>query len=522
MVTLLRFLLAGAALLALSYHTFASWTLMSRMVWKDDAVRRPWRMLPGTPFIRDVGPEAARIGIQAGDELVSLQGRRYEGLTDFEIVLAGRSPGDHLQVEWLREGHEFAGTLTLETLGRPQSMSLAATGLLVSFVTPVACLAVGFGVVFLRPRDPRAWIVWLMTISFANLGFYSFAQFPNAASWLTDLTVIYRMMTSALWGVSMLLFAIYFPDRLLFDRRHSWLKWVLILPLVLNAAGLSAMRYREYEDHSSFGWLARFYESVGESPFWLTAISIGVFFFVLGYRTGTEEGKDAKRRLRLIQIGMTVSLTPTFLLLVTGMAIGRDPFTSFPIWIVAPSLVLLVIYPLTMFYVIVIERALGVSFFVRQGLQYALARRGVMVMQIIVAAVTLYLAANAVADPSSRQGERVGVLGILLAFLFVGQRAADRLRGWLDRKFFRGAVDAERVLSELGDSVRTIRDTPPLLERVADVLRETLHIDHVEMLLKGEGGLQPAYVTGSGQWAELRLPLHGCCHKRFPTWTGSN
>jgi sigma-B regulation protein RsbU (phosphoserine phosphatase) len=507
MVRLLRVLLAAAALLALSYHALASWTLMSRMVWRDDAVRRPWRMMPGAPFIRDVAPEAAEIGLRAGDELVALEGRRYEGLTDLEVALAGRAPGEKLRVEWLRDGQAFQGTVTLRALGRPRSVSLAVTGLLVSFFTPAACLIVGFGVVFLRPRDPRAWIVWLMMVSFANLGFYSFAQFPDAPRWVTDLTLIYRMMTSALWGVAMLLFALYFPDRLPFDRRHPWGKWLLILPLVLNAIGLSAMRYREYEDHTAFGGLAQFYERAGLAPFWLTAVSVGVFFSILGYRASTERRPDARRRLRLIQIGMTVSLTPTFLLLVAGLAAGKDPFTSFPVWLVIPSLVLLGIYPLTMFYVIVIERSLGVEFFVRMGLRYAFAQQAVRVVQVVLGAVALYLAANALSDPGARQVDRVATLGFLLLFLVAGQRLTRSLRDWLDRKFFRSAVNTERVLAELGESVRTIRETPSLLRRVADVLRETLHIDHVEMFLSGEGQMRPAYATGAGGVAELRLPL---------------
>lgn len=64
------------------------------------------------------------------------------------------------------------------------------------------------------------------------------------------------------------------------------------------------------------------------------------------------------------------------------MSLGKDPFTSFPVRLVAPCLIFLLLYPLTMFYVIVFERALGVGFFVRQGLQYALAQRGVRVMQV--------------------------------------------------------------------------------------------------------------------------------------------
>jgi hypothetical protein len=122
MVTLVRILLAAAAAIALSYHGFASWTLLTRTLWNEEAVQRPWRMMPGTPMVREVGPEAAEIGMKAGDEVVAVAGHQYYGLTDLEIALAGRRPGDKLAVEWLRGGSEFEGTLTLAPIGEARSV----------------------------------------------------------------------------------------------------------------------------------------------------------------------------------------------------------------------------------------------------------------------------------------------------------------------------------------------------------------------------------------------------------------
>lgn len=507
MVTIVRILLAVLAFSALGYHFAASWTLLTRVVWNEQAVARPFRALPGTPFVREVSPAALEIGLRSGDEILQLDGIDYGGLADYEQILSRHRPGEALKVRWLREAKTFEGEVLLEATPEKQSGAFRFVSPIVSLITPAACLIVGFGVVLIRPRDPRAWIVWLMMVSFANLGFYSVAQLPKVPHWIAVTSIAYRMMTSALWGVAMLLFALYFPDRLEIDRTHPWLKWIAVGPLLLNAIGITAMRYREYEDHTAFLWLAKFYEEAGSTPFWLVAASVGAFFFILGYRRGTEQRADARRRLKLIQIGMTVGLTPTFLLLVAGLWKGQDPFTTFPAWVVVTSLALLVLYPITMFYVIVMERALDVSVVVRQSLQYALAQRAVMVVQVIAGAVVLAMAANAIANSEGRRVERLQVIVIALLLLFAGQRLAAWLRGWLDRRFFRGAVDAERMLSNLGESVRTIRETPSLLKRVADVLRETLHVEHIEMMLAGAEGMRPAYETGSGNVTELRVPL---------------
>ena len=47
------------------------------------------------------------------------------------------------------------------------------------------------------------------------------------------------------------------------------------------------------------------------------------------------------------------------------------------------------------------------------------------------------------------------------------RRAAEAVRRWLDRRFFREAYNAEQILGELASKVRTIVETRPLLETVA-------------------------------------------------------
>jgi len=59
-----------------------------------------------------------------------------------------------------------------------------------------------------------------------------------------------------------------------------------------------------------------------------------------------------------------------------------------------------------------------------------------------------------------------------------------KLQKWLDRRFFREAYDAERVLNELAEEVRRYTETEPLLETVARCIAETLHVDQIAMMLR--------------------------------------
>ena len=76
----------------------------------------------------------------------------------------------------------------------------------------------------------------------------------------------------------------------------------------------------------------------------------------------------------------------------------------------------------------------------------------------------------------------------------------DWLRTWTDRHFFRDAYNAEQILSELSEEVRTIVDTHSLLETVSRRIAESLHVPRVAALMNGSGPYTPAYALG---YAEL-------------------
>ncbi len=504
--TNLRILLTLLATGAFAYQFYSAWALLNEVVWNPQRVQRPWHMQTGTSAVRETGPAADAAGLRAGDQILALAGEPYDGLNDFERALNSRRPGDSLKVRWRSAERVREGVLRLDAVSQSQTWVGSVVAVVVNLLTPAACLIVGFGVALIRPLDRKAWIVWLMMVSFANVVIFDVIS-SRVPDWLNGVATVYRPVAASMWGLSMVLFAIYFPARFVGDRKAPWLKYVLIAPLVLNAVGTAALTYREFEDYSAFGWVAAVYGEARWVPFWLNAIAIGVFFAVLGWRGGTEQQPDAKRRLRIIRWGMSIGLTPIFFVMIAGQMLGRDSFSTFPPWIVLPSLLLLVFYPLTMFYVIVVERALDLQVVVRQGLQYALAQRSVIVLQVLLAAFAMTMAASVISDADARRPERLQALALAALFLVAGRRIFAKAQSWIDKRFFREAVSAERVLTELGDSVRTIHETPSLVKRVAEVVRDTLHVDQVAVLLAGHGGMTPAYETGTRMVEELRLPL---------------
>ena len=113
-------------------------------------------------------------------------------------------------------------------------------------------------------------------------------------------------------------------------------------------------------------------------------------------------------------------------------------------------------FPLTLAYVIVVYRAMDIRVVVRRGLQYALATRAIRVLQFLV---TMAVITVAVYVPTTTlwSGPR-RFLAIALGAVLMSRlgKGADWLRAWTDRRFFRDAYNAELILSDLGEKVRTI------------------------------------------------------------------
>ena len=57
---------------------------------------------------------------------------------------------------------------------------------------------------------------------------------------------------------------------------------------------------------------------------------------------------------------------------------------------------------------------------------------------------------------------RFAILAFGLLIVLLLRQAGEKLRSWTDRRFFREAYDAEQVLTELSDQVRTFINTDSL------------------------------------------------------------
>jgi phosphoserine phosphatase RsbU/P len=461
-----------------------------------------WPIVPtyvhGQPLSEFANDEAKHAGVKENDILLAVDGKPLTGLAVFGEAMRLAKPGESVSLTVQTPGDSSSRTVSVPLVQRRQPANLlAAIPLLcIKLVLPVFCLLLGTWVVAVRPREISAWLLFFI------MQFFSVTSGAGSESWgpvVRDLAQIYRDTLLNGWPIAMLLFGLYFPEPFPEKeaRRWNWTKWTLI-PLLVVISVLSVIEsIGHLEDFSSVASLSLFLERISRVVFVIAFLSTGCFFAATAAKLGAAVTPDAKRRLRLLYWGTTLSMAPACVLFITQAIKGGGYVEKiFPEWFVLTALVLMIFFPITLAYVIVVHRALDVRMVVRQGLQYTLATKGTRIVQILLIVVLITTAVKLMENPALSTPHRLMVIAVLALAIVSLRKIAVRLRAWIDHRFFRDAYNSEQILASLGDEVRTIVETKPLLERVTGKIVESLHVPRVAVLLPQGGFFRPAYALG--------------------------
>jgi phosphoserine phosphatase RsbU/P len=447
-------------------------------------------------------PEAEAAGLKFGDVVLSVNGRPIDGVVTYYGALRQARAGDRLRVQVRAQGSTVVRDLAIVL--QPYSSTPGATGLsayidlaLGLVALPVLCVALGFWVAAMRIRDPSAWLLLVVLLSLACFVGFSVTAHGDLGrdTFLLPLFAAFGVFFSLIAAPALMLFGVVFPERLELDRRFPFLKWLVIghltlfTTLVSIAVGLSM-------HHLAWGRLLKKPVELltgVEGDFGAAVQLLALIACVgsLGWKTLTAPSRDAKRRLLLLDCGAVAGAVALFTMVVVGRWTA-----GLPRWSILPLFAMLLAFPLTMAYAIVAHRAMDVRVVIRQGVQYVLARGGIRAIQLaLIIGVSIE-----VSQLIARGGfMSVGLMIVIVAgFATLLRRFADRLRLWVDRRFFREAYEADAILGDLANRVRTMVEVGPLLEIVARRIADSLHVPHIAVLLNEGGTYQLAYALGYG------------------------
>ncbi|HMD39515.1 MAG TPA: SpoIIE family protein phosphatase [Candidatus Acidoferrum sp.] len=451
----------------------------------------------GQPSLQFVISSARQAGLQNNDILLAVNGRPLTGLAVYGEAIRASKPGDPLRIEFRRPAETSARSvsLQLQRASAPGFSLPAASILAIKLVVPTFCILIGFWVAAVRPRDPSAWCLLVIML------FFSVYYSAGVESWgptVRDVAEAYRVGVSNLWPLAMLLFGVYFPEPLP-EKDPAWWKWsktIIITVLLISCAANVIASVGQFENFASVASLYSFLDRFGIIDFLLAFAAIGTFFSSISVKMGKAVTPDARRRLKLLYTGSSISMGPACVLFVGQNIKGGQLEQIFPEWFVLSALTMMLLFPITLAYVIVVHRAMDVRVVIREGLQYALAKAGVRVLQVGIGAIVLAVAIQLALDPQRSRPQRFIPIAFGIAIVVRMRSGADRIRQWIDRRFFRDAYGAEQILESLSEEVRTIIEKHPLLERVATRLSESLHVPRVAVLLEENGCYRPAFALG--------------------------
>src|SRR3989441_4308196 len=345
----------------------------------------------------------------------------------------------------------------------------------------------------MRLQDRNA---WLLALLFA--GFIAVAPLLEIVTFiprsLRGFAVAYKVIFHGLFGAFSYYFCAVFPVPSPIDRRLPWLKSWLLAGAAALAVPLGIAAYRAGSFDPVFRFGDRFGHTVtsatlSTSFFGATSLALASLIWK-GLRAPTLE---ARRKTRVIVWGSVAGVLPFMALNAAALFIGRNPY-YFPFWVWAPSVLAVLLMPLSFAYAIIKHRVLEIPLLLRLGARYLLVQRGFTVLLVLAgAAVTLLFAEwssgllRARLDLGAAAGTTLGAgFGILL--VWTGTRLRTRGTQRIDRAFFRSAYDARQIMQSLAEKTSAAATREELGAFLAGPLRQALHPRSLAIYLEARDG----------------------------------
>ena len=286
-----------------------------------------------------------------------------------------------------------------------------------------------------------------------------------------------------------------FP-RPVFRTARSWWLWGLAWSpaVVIGIPGLLFYGYRKVYDPA---------RSADAMPDWFTsfigvvvvvAIAVGLALLALNYRRLAD--RNERRRLRVLVTGTFIGmagLTPVSMAGFFDLPAWAGRVLRSPAALVLSSVIFLVL-PVSFAYAVLRHQIFDVKLILRQGLQYALARR--LVVSLVPACAVVLGIDLLVHGNKPLAGIVLSRGWIYAAVAGLAWAVHHQRRRWLDavdRRFFRERYNAQRLMLKVVEEVRHAPGLQSVAPQVVAQIEAALHPEYVALLVREAG--DPLYRT---------------------------
>jgi two-component system NtrC family sensor kinase len=331
-------------------------------------------------------------------------------------------------------------------------------------------LGIGLYVLLRRWTAPGSTHFYIFClVSFIFYSFHYTGKFNGFDSTIYWGNVIAGLLQAALF----LHFALTFPERHWFVRRHPWAISAIYVPgLVLLSANVLARSLLRASE--VLRWNLDRLEMGCQALFFIVAAGVLLYNY---RRAGTP---ILRQQLKWITRGTILAITPFTLFYVIPYL-----FPVLHVSAIKVSVLSLGVLPLTFGYAIFRYRLMDVDLIFKRGMVYTLAAGAIAGAYFAVVA--------GVAELVHLQVPSTGPIGLVLAIV-VTALLFDPVRKWIqvrmDQYFYRTGYDYRKTLIEFGRELSSETDLDKMLSAVVERLSRTLLVDRMAVFVAEEAHQQ--------------------------------
>lgn len=440
----------------------------------------------GRWYITSVDPTGPATVLQVGDEFVAINGITRAQNSNIGDYNRRVPPGTNYQMTVRRNGQlqTFALRMVEVTQRRTNSIERAYV-----FISPLFVLTAL--IIFLLKSDNKQ----------ARLLAFGLGTFIGLNTWTMPIDLWGRgaellvgvIKFFCLFSLPLLAhFFLIFPERSSLLKRwpklERWLYWPYLL-IELPSFGMMRMPdfvKTPYFHFPPIRWLDSHSWFNVPMPTFVVYLCLILVFLAINYRAAQ---KDARRRLRVIVVGSAAGLLTLIGIIVVEFFGVQSQFPNTYAFLIKMMVVTPALIPLSFAYAIIRHKVIPVSLIIRRGVRYLLVSRGAVILEFLTVVIVLTVVLRTIMTRFQASHLVVGIVsGIVSIVVWQGTRAIHNryLAPLIDRKFFRQSYDAQQIMAELSDSLRTTTDREQLPRLVATKIQAALQTERVSILLKDE------------------------------------
>jgi hypothetical protein len=422
--------------------------------------------------------------LQVGDQIISINGVAIHSAEQVHKMISPISP-DELYTLQIKRGGEYQ---TLELSPTELDANDWIRKYFFGLPAPLIVILLGLALFLFKPNNKIAILTGILFVSLSwtitpGIDEESIEPMPVAVWYWTG-----QVLLSNSYLLLLHLFLI-FPARLSLVRRYPRIEWLVYLPLIFFSLpfytldGLSKTGFIQYDVSSSV-----LFQAIGIGSFCIyqTAILLAI---ISNYRQADEIGK---RRVRILVFGVLFSLVPLLLIILPILTLSLFFSVGVPVsilkWADLTGSFLSLLIPFFFAYAILRHKVIPVSFVIRRGLQYLLAKNALRLLLILPVIGIIW---NIAANPDRTVSE-ILFNNSFSFYFFVAVGVIDgllirsHLNEWIDKRFFRQQYNQEKILRQLTEDVKESDSIVKLSRLVSSRIQTALHPENVYLFFRDD------------------------------------